>query len=247
MADDIFLSPEEQDERARQWFKSNAPALVIGIALGLAAITGYNKYKDNAQQQAEVASNLYQQTISEIQDSELADINEQITTLKSEHAKTPYAAKAVLVKAKQTAVNDMDAAFTELQWVLDNSSDSGLQHTARLRQAKIKIEQNDLSSAKKLASHSPTDAFESHYQEVLGDIALAEGDKSAARAHYQAAADALDGLQDNYIQVLNIKLDRLPEASTEVPADAVTVQPSAEVSAEPEVKVEEAEEPAVSQ
>jgi len=60
MADDIYLSPEEQDERARQWFKDNAPALAIGIALGLAAVVGYNKYQDQQQIDAEAASALFQ-------------------------------------------------------------------------------------------------------------------------------------------------------------------------------------------
>lgn len=219
MADDIYLSPEEQDERAREWFKSNAPALAIGIVLGLGAVFGYNKYKDDIQQSAETASGLYQQTVSEIQDSQLADIDEQINTLKNEHAATPYAAKAVLIKAQQIAVNDLSAAYVELQWVVDNSSDAGLQHTARIRQAKIKMSLNELEAAKKLASYSPTDGFESHYQEVLGDIALRENDEAAARAHFQAAVDALEGQQDSYIQILNIKLNRLSAASASVSSE----------------------------
>ena len=122
MADDIFLSPEEQDERARQWFKDNAPALAIGIALGLAAVVGYNKYQENQQASAEAASELFQQTVTEIRDSKLSSIDEQVTTLKADHTKSPYAAKAVLLKATQTAVNDLASAFNELQWVVDNAT-----------------------------------------------------------------------------------------------------------------------------
>ena len=223
MADDIFLSPEEQDERARQWFKDNVPALAIGIALGLAAVFGYNKYKDNLQTSAETASFLFQQAASEIQDSELSNIDEQVAALKAEHAKTPYASKAVLLKAKQTSVNDLAAAFTELQWVVDNAPEIGLAHTARIRQAKIKVALGELNEAKEIASYSPTLGFETHYQEVLGDIALKQGDELIARTHYQAAVDALDGQQDSYVQVLNIKLDRLP-----VPEAALT-EPQAEL------------------
>lgn len=213
MADDIYLSPEEQDERARQWFKDNAPALIIGIALGLAAIGGYNKYKENAQIDAETASSLFQQTVAEINDSALSNIDDQVNTLKSEYASSVYAAKAVLVKAKQTAVNDLPAAFSELQWVIDNSPENGLQHSARIRQAKIKLALKDVAAAKILASYTPTQGFESHYQEVLGDIAINEGNELQARTHYQAAVDALDGQQDNYVQVLTIKLDRLPKSA----------------------------------
>ncbi len=213
MADDIYLSAEEQDERARQWFKDNVPALAIGIALGLGAVVGYNKYQDNLQASAEKASELFQQSVAEIRDSKLSSIDEQVTTLKADHASTPYAAKAVLLKATQTAVNDLGAAYDELQWVIDNAPEAGLIHTARVRQAKIKLALNELDAAKALASHTPSEGFDSHYQEVLGDIAVRQNDQVKARSYYQAALDALDGQQDTYVQVLTIKLDRLPEAA----------------------------------
>ncbi len=216
MADDIFLSPEEQDERARQWFKDNGPALAIGIGLGLAAVFGYNNYKEGVQVDAETASELYQTASAELADSKLASIEEQVVTLKNDFAATTYAAKAVLLKATQTAVNDLSAAYEELQWVVDNAPESGLVHTARIRQAKIKLSQNDFEQAKTLASHTPTEGFESHYQEVLGDIALKQSDEASARVHYQNALDAIEGLQDNYAQILTIKLDRLPPVDQDI-------------------------------
>ena len=222
MADDIFLSPEEQDERARKWFKDNGPALGVGIVLGLGAVIGYNKYEENAQLNAESASALFQSARTEAVDSGLANIDEQVTELKEKHAATAYASKAVLIKAKQTAVNDLPKAFEELQWVVDNAPEVGLQHTARIRQAKIKIALNELDQAKAIASHTPTDGFSSHYEEVLGDIAIKNGQELEARAHYQAAIDALEGLQDSYVQILNIKLDRLP-ATDVAPEDKAAV------------------------
>ncbi len=224
MADDIFLSPEEQDERARQWFKDNAPALAIGIALGLAAVVGFNKYRDAQQANAEKASSLYQQATTEIQDSKLSSIDEQVAQLKADHADTSYAAKAALLKATQTAVNDLAAAYDELQWVVDNAPESGLSHTARIRQAKIKIELNELDAAKALAEHTPTNGFDSHYQEILGDIAVKQADEISARAHYQAALEAIDNPQDTYAQVLSIKLDRLPAAEESTEAVAETAE-----------------------
>jgi len=123
----------------------------------------------------------------------------------------------------------LPAAYDELQWVIDNSSESGLKHIARIRQAKIKLALNDSAAAKALASYTPTQGFASHYQEVLGDVAIKEGDENTARSHYQAAVDALDGEQDTYVQVLNIKLDRLPPV--EVTGAEKTTEGSAEASA----------------
>jgi len=93
MADDIFLTPEEQDERARRWLKENGPALVIGIGLGFGAIFGWNQYKASLQTKAEEASALYQTAITEIRSSQLSDIDAQVTELKESYSGSSYAAR----------------------------------------------------------------------------------------------------------------------------------------------------------
>ena len=150
MADDIFLSQEEQDERAKKWLKDNGLAITLGIALGFGGIIGYNHYKDSVVQNAEQASNLFSTTVEYINDSKIADISAQVSKLKEEHADTPYASKAVLIKATQLADTDLDAAYAELQWVIDNAPEKGLEHTARIRQAKIKMSQGELDQARAL-------------------------------------------------------------------------------------------------
>ena len=214
MADDIFLSPEEQDERAKQWLKDNGPAIAIGIALGIGAIIGFNKYKDGIQQNAEQASALFSTTLDQVSGSESADITAQVAKLKEEHASSSYAAKAALIKATQLAETDLDAAYAELQWVVDNASEKGLSHTATIRQAKIKISQGDLDVARSLATPTSYDGFESHYNEILGDIEVKAGNLLAARTYYESASDALTDADFAYRQVLSLKLDRLPEADT---------------------------------
>ena len=212
MADDIFLSPEEQDERARQWLKDNGPALVIGIALGLAAIFGYDLYKNNKITMAEQASALYSTALEEMSDSELSNIDAQVSKLKADFASSSYASKAALLKAKQLSVSDLDAAYTELQWVVDNAKEVGLKQAAQIRQIKIKISQGDFTAAKVLASQPSVSGFESNYAELMAEISLKQGDESAAREHYQKAIDALPVDQAAYKGVLSLKLERLPDA-----------------------------------
>jgi len=210
MADDIFLSPEEQDERAKQWLKDNGPAIAIGIALGIGAIIGFNKYKDGIQQNAEQASALFSTALDQVNESESADIAAQVTKLKEEHTGSSYASKASLIKATQLAKTNLDAAYTELQWVVDNAPEKGLKHTAIIRQAKIKTSQGDLDIARSLATPSSYDGFESHYNEILGDIEVKAGNLLVARTYYEAASDALTDADFAYKQVLGLKLDRLP-------------------------------------
>ena len=220
MADDIFLTPEEQDERARKWLKDNGPALAIGIALGLAAIFGYEQYKDNVQNKAEHASALYEAALSEVADSSLSDIDAQVAELKKDYSTSSYAAKASLLKAKKLSINDLDAAFVELQWVIDNAQESGLRHVARIRQAKIKFSQGDLAQAKALASFEPAQGFESNYAEILADVSAREGDNDKARELFQKAIDSLPESQSSYTQLLTLKMDRLPAAEAQLNVDS---------------------------
>jgi len=220
MADDIFLTPEEQDERARKWLKDNGPALAIGIVLGLGAIFGYEQYKDSKLSNAEQASALYDAALSEVNDSSLSNIDAQVKELKESHASSSYAAKAALLNAKKLAVSDLDAAYSELQWVVDNAPEYGLQHTARLRQAKIKVAQGDLDSARALASFTPTQGFESNYSEILAEINAKQGNFDLAREQYQKAIDTLPSASAGYSQLLSLKMDRLPISEADASVDA---------------------------
>ena len=163
MVDDILLTPEEQDEKAKQRLKDNGLALVVGVALGLGAVFGYNQYTAKQISNAEHASALYHQALESIKASELADIEEPVAVLKSEYPKTSYASKAALLRSKQLSVSDLAAASNELQWVIENATESGVRHTASIRKAKVEIALGNLTAAKSLATVAAAEGFDSFY------------------------------------------------------------------------------------
>lgn len=215
MVDDILLTPEEQDERAKQWLKDNGLALILGVVLGLGAVFGYQTYQTKIKTDAEQASLLFSQALSAIQSSELADISGTVETLKNEYASSPYAAKAVLLRAKQLAVSDLEGAAAELRWVAEGVEDVGLRHTARIRLAKVLLAAGKPDEAKSVAEQKPYNGFDSSYGEILGDIAVNKQDFSEARTQYESAIATLSPADRGYAPILELKLNRLPASVTE--------------------------------
>ena len=210
MADDILLSPEEQDERARQWLKDNGLALALGIGLGLGGVFGYQQWQAKLASDAESAAAIFNRTLTAVQASDLSDISENVETLKREYKNSPYAVKASLLRAKQLSVSDLSAAAKELQWAAGHAEEAGLKHAAQIRLAKVLTAQGELEKAKSIATDNMGNGFDSNYAEILGDIARLQNDIQTARTHYQSALDNLSQADGQYSAILNLKLNRLP-------------------------------------
>lgn len=221
MADDIFLTPEEQDERARQWLKDNAFALIVGIVLGLGLVFGYQYYKTQQRIKAEQASDVYQKVLGALQNSGLAEISTDIEQLKKDFSASPYTAKATLLYAKQLADKDLNSAISEYDWVIANAAESGVKQAALIRKAKALIGLNQLDQAAAIAnSELKSGGYTSFYQDILASIAVKKGDNQAARSHYKVALAALENTGDPYRRILELKIKRLPETTQDSAEEA---------------------------
>lgn len=224
MADDILLTPEEQDERAKKWLKDNGLSLLMGIAVGIGAIYGFNYYKAQQIAQAEQASALYADIINKTEDSSIADFDEELATLKNDFSKTSYAAKAALIKASKLVVSDLGAAQNELSWVLENARELGLQQTARVRLIKTYLAQENADKAAALLADADQEGYQSVIAELTGDLAVLQGDNATARSAYQEAIDGLSQNERSYQTILTLKLNQVPLEAQAASDDATSEQ-----------------------
>lgn len=219
------LTEEEQIETFKRWWRENGKSTVIGVVLAVVGYFGWNGWQAQQQQQAEVASESYQQMVDVIQansgdvfdDAQAATVKHLATSLKNDFSDTLYASQAALFLAKLAVqANDFNTATTELQWVLSAKAGTDIELVARGRLARIKFAQQDFNGALALLNTEGQGVFKSSFAEIRGDILLAQGDDTSARAAYQLALGALTSGQQSRRQLLQIKLKDLQSAPATV-------------------------------
>jgi predicted negative regulator of RcsB-dependent stress response len=181
---------EAQAEQLRQWWKENWQSLAAGLLIGLAAIFGWETWKSHQQKQAAAASQMYEDLKKAIAGDKIEDANSIGDKLTQEFPKSPYAADAELRLAAR-AVNDkrFDDASTRLGWVIEHGNDDGLKPLVRLRQARVLWQQGKNDDALKVLD-GDAGTYGPLFDELRGDIHLAQGDRAGAAAAYRKALDA---------------------------------------------------------
>ncbi len=187
----MHFDDEAQAEQLKQWWKDNWMALAGGLVLGLGAIFGWEGWKGYQEGKAADASQMYEELKQALIDSKVEQANELGNKLVKDFSGTPYAAGAALFLASEDVRgNRFDDALARLQWVDKHSKDEGLRQVARLREARVLWQQGKTEDAlKRLDAKAGT--FAALYDELRGDIKLAQGDRAAARSAYEKALQTL--------------------------------------------------------
>ena len=207
-------SDDQELEQLKTWWKTYGNALLLGIALGLSILGGNKYWSQHKQERAEAASVIYDGLVDNYREKAFDKLREASESLKGDYAATPYAGLAAMISARVNLVEGkIDDARRELQWTLDNATDDGTKHAARLRLARIVADANEVDAALFLLDVSDIAGFELDYHELRGDLTVLKGDKQAAREAYRMALKELDEFS-SYKSTLSMKLDALgPEAN----------------------------------
>ena len=223
----INAAEEETVESLKQWWAENGKQLIILVVVGFAAFTSWLVWTNSQNANLDSASDMYEEilalavtdagqpgTLLIPQDSER--IIELGAQLRSDHSGSTYAKLGSLFAAQQSVrSDDLDAAETSLQWILDNEqggllseADEGLLLTTNLRLGRIILAKGDAERALALVNNIAPKTFEAGYSELRGDIYTVMGRDVDARDAYIAAQEAgssSDGLR--------MKLDELSNES----------------------------------
>ena len=223
---------EAQVEELRKWLRENWFPLASGLALGLAAIFGWQSWGAHQDARAGAASHIFDDLARAGEVNKYDDAKAMADRLVKDFSDTPYAAAAQLkVAAIEVIGKQLDDAAARLRWVVDYEQspsalarvgtllrlrsrgyDPALLPLARLRLAQVLWQQNKPDEAlQQLAGDAGS--YAALYDELRGDIKLSQGDRAGARGAYEQALQALTPDAVNR-DTLQHKLDDLADAAT---------------------------------
>lgn len=182
-----YQTDDEKVEELKAWWKENGTSVIVGIALAVVALFGWEYWKEWKNNTAAEASSLYTQASNAAKtgiDKALPDIKK----LQDSYSSTPYAAIASLKAAQQYAEQGQyEQAVSALRWVIDEQSDEGFRNLANVRLARVLLAMKKLDEALQVVNQPYPAAYQSLLEELKGDIYVAQNKPAEARAAYDKA------------------------------------------------------------
>jgi predicted negative regulator of RcsB-dependent stress response len=188
----LDLDDQEQLDEVKLWWNKYGKLTINLVLAGIIAYSVWQGYQYFMHKKAVEASAIYQ-TLGQLDSSKLAEINEMTSKLMTDYARTPYAARAVVMRAKsQFSAGDIDGAKTQLEWAKANAIETPIKAIASLQLARILLDGKDYVGAEKALAGDFDSGYVGLKQDLQGDILLAQGKIDEAKKVYSEALANLD-------------------------------------------------------
>lgn len=206
------LEEQERIDALKDWWRQYGKYVYLVVAAFLLGVVGVQGWRYYQSTQAEKAAALFAEVEKVARLKDAGKLKDGTAKLAEQFPGSVYAARAALLSAAQSVdAGDLDAARAQLQWVIDKSGHRHFQNLARLRLARILLDQKQFDSALALLDGIKDEAFVPLTADLRGDILAAQGKTAEARAAYQLALDK-SSQRDPLREFVQIKRDALGEA-----------------------------------
>ena len=203
---DVYRTEEEQVDAIKRWFREYGLVTAIAILLAVGGTMGFRYYKQQQTKKTELASVLFDVVQVSQKKKDFARFNSASNQLILEHPKTPYAVFAAFFRARQAVVDrKFDSAEIALRWAMEHANNTSFQQVARLRLARVYLQENKNEEALALLKTVDNKSFEPVISEVKGDAFAALGKLKEAKAAYSNALSGIETSQP-YRQMVEMKL-----------------------------------------
>lgn len=214
------LEEQEKISELKTWWRMYGNLVTAVLLAVSAAVVGWQGWNWYQRKQAAEASVIYAAVQKGVTERDARRVREAAGELTEKYPDTAYAAMAALTSARmQFDAGDLKTARAQLQWVAEKARDRNLRDLGRLRLSHVLWDDKAPEQAMKILAEEPSTAFAPRFEELKGDILLAQGRESDARAAYQSAlakqeaidkaAGSLVGRETRYRDLLRTKIDAL--------------------------------------
>ncbi len=217
-----YETEEQQVEALKDWWKENGTPLIVGAVLGLAGFAGW-KYWNNQQVIYQAgASDLYNKVTEILNKEDKTGLVASAVAVKKNYPDSSYAILAAFHLAKDAVDNnDLNKAAAELTWVIDNHASNEMVSVAKIRLARVFIQQEKAADALPLVNIDEKSGYFALASLVKGDALSALNRKDEALKAYQLANSDLNIAARH--PSLQLKIDELSTVNaTSVVTDSVT-------------------------
>jgi predicted negative regulator of RcsB-dependent stress response len=203
------LDEQERLDELKAWWKRWGNLMMFGLAVVIAVAAGWRYWQNHTATQSLEAATVYERLTQSLAANDAKAAREAGGLLVEEYKGTAYAPRAALLLAKlNVGAKDLKGAQIQLEWAVANSKEPAIKDLARLRLAAVQLDQKEYDAALKTLSATHSDAFAFRFNDLKGDVLLAQGKPAEARAAYQAAFGKM--AEDNpYRNIVELKLDAL--------------------------------------
>jgi predicted negative regulator of RcsB-dependent stress response len=193
-----YYNADDQAQAVKAWLKKYGVSIVIGLILGIALFYVLQFFMGKRA----VADQKAAETYVILLNATASANNPQITMIANDivknYPKTPYASMAQFF-ATQVSVNaaQYDKADSQLQWIIDHSKIASFRQIARIRLARILLQQQKISDAQTVLKKVEDKTYMPLIETTTGDIYLAQKQYDNAKSAYEAAlngASSFSGL-----------------------------------------------------
>lgn len=200
MAIDEMLDEHEQSEQVRSWVRNNALGLVGGIALGLAAIAGWQWWQGQQLQGRMAVNGRYSEAVTRFESGNVpADKGRPEIDGISKANATLGALAALQLAKSQVVAGKPDDAIATLRNLHDLDPD--MRSVVHQRLARLLVDANKGKEALALLDDERNPAM----LDVKGDAQMALGDRAKAQQAYLKALGLVD-VGDPQHRLLRLKL-----------------------------------------
>jgi len=206
---------EEQVENLKRFFKDYGVPVISGVLLAAAVFAGWKYWSIQRMDDSTKAAAVFQDMLGAVQRSQLnpadkaasIDVQRYAKTLRDDYVKTPFAASAGLLVARQAVDrSDFKEAEKQLQWVLEQKPEEGVRVLASTRLARVLTAQKKYDEALAVLSKETDAGFKPTVEELKGDIYQVQGKIPEAQKAYLAAVDALQARDEERRPLLEMKM-----------------------------------------